>query len=90
MGEYVAQAADRLGVTTREVVKMSLDELWLLEEAHVRNQALDASRFFHPLIGFLVKALDFSKDQSGQGEARRIQKTMEELAEYGLEKKKGF
>ncbi|NDK09080.1 hypothetical protein EOM39_07630 [Candidatus Gracilibacteria bacterium] len=69
---------------------MSLDELWLLEEAHVRNQALDASRFFHPLIGFLVKALDFSKDQSGQGEARRIQKTMEELAEYGLEKKKGF
>ena len=70
---------------------MSLDELWLLEEAHVRNQALDASRLFHPLIAFLAQALDFSKEGSaGRGEARRLQKIMEELAEYGLEKKKGF
>ncbi len=69
---------------------MSLEELWMLEEAHVRNEAADTVRAFDPLIAYFAQALCFSKKDRSEARAfaEKIKRDLEERSEFGLDKRK--
>lgn len=67
---------------------MSLEEIELMKEAHVRNHAVDTSRQFDSLIAFLFTALpDNDKAfQVGKTKADQIRKFQQQRSVAGLKR----
>lgn len=67
---------------------MSLEEIELMKEAHVRNHAVDTSRQFDSLIAFLFTALpDNDKAfQVGKAKADKIRQSQQQRSVAGLKR----
>lgn len=65
---------------------MSFEEIELLNEAHVRNEAKASQTRFEPLIAFLKTAMPDNQKAFDQGkaEAEKILRNVERRAEHGL------
>lgn len=90
VGEIVANAADRLGITITEAREMSLEELELLEEAHIRNEAQDGAVKFDSLIAFLLCAMPDNKKafEEGKRKAESLLRALQRRSEYGLTRRR--
>lgn len=67
---------------------MSFEEIELLKESHIRNEARDSQTRFEPLIAFLKTAMPDNQKAFDQGkaDAEKILRGIERRAEYGLTK----
>ncbi len=65
---------------------MSFEEIELLNEAHVRNEAKASQTRFEPLIAFLKTAMPDNQKafDRGKAEAEKILRNVERRAEHGL------
>lgn len=86
LGEYLSDAADRLGYTPDEIREMSFEEIELLNESHVRNEAKASQTRFETLIAFLKTAMPDNQKafDRGKAEAEKILRNVERRTEYGL------
>jgi nucleotidyltransferase/DNA polymerase involved in DNA repair len=88
LADYVAEAADRHGLTIDQVLGMSMEEIELMKEARIRNNAEAQSTLFDALIAFLMTALPDNKEafQKGKAQAAKIHNMIRRRSVYGLKK----
>ena len=69
---------------------MSLEELELLEEAHIRNEAQDGAVKFDSLIAFLLCAMPDNKKafEEGKRKAESLLRALQRRSEYGLTRRR--